>query len=207
MTGSSPSATASGHRRAAAALAVGNLETLGADSGARRAVRAIRRAATSPDPYEPAPAHQPRVLVTERDSNQSHLRMSYRPAIDVTDPAQRAALTIYSTLLGGSMGSRLFDEIREQRGLCYSVSSYPHAYADVPVLQLSSGLESAKCVEAYRRMARDRRRAARGRPDRGRGRARPRLCRRRPCDRVREHRRDRTDSCDTGDRLRPGCRS
>ena len=79
--------------------------------------------------------------------------MSYRPAIDVSDPAQRAALTIYSTLLGGSMGSRLFDEIREQRGLCYSISSYPHAYADVPVLQLSAGLDGTKCVEAFRRMA------------------------------------------------------
>ncbi len=50
------------------------------------------------------------------------------------------------------MGSRLFDEIREQRGLAYSVHSYPHAYADVPVLQLSAGLDSAKCLEAYRRM-------------------------------------------------------
>jgi predicted Zn-dependent peptidase len=50
------------------------------------------------------------------------------------------------------MGSRLFDEIREQRGLAYSVHSIAHAYADVPVLQLSAGLESAKCVEAYQRM-------------------------------------------------------
>src|SRR5439155_25385590 len=92
------------------------------------------------------------LLVEERDSNQSHLRMSYRPQIDVSDPKQRAALTIYSTLLGGSMGSRLFDEIREQRGLAYSVSAGDHAYADVPVLQLSAGLDSTKCVEAYARM-------------------------------------------------------
>jgi predicted Zn-dependent peptidase len=78
--------------------------------------------------------------------------MSYRPAIDVRDPRQRAALGVYSTLLGGSMGSRLFDEIREQRGLAYSVYSIDHAFADVPILQLSAGLDSAKCVEAYRRM-------------------------------------------------------
>jgi predicted Zn-dependent peptidase len=77
--------------------------------------------------------------------------MSYRPEVEVSDPRQRAALVIYSTLLGGSMGSRLFDEIREQRGLAYSVHSTPHAYADVPVLQLSAGLESSKCAEAYRR--------------------------------------------------------
>ena len=133
------------------AFLVGNLDSLGPDSGVDELFE--RFAAGEPAPaFEAAPAHEPRTLVTERDSNQSHLRMSYRPSIDPTDPAQRAALSIYSTLLGGSMGSRLFDEIREQRGLCYSVSAYPHAYADVPVLQLSAGLDSSKCLEAYRRM-------------------------------------------------------
>ena len=78
--------------------------------------------------------------------------MSYRPAVDIGDPAQRAALVIYSTLLGGTMGSRLFDEIREQRGLAYSVHSVAHAYADVPVLQISAGLDSRKSIEAYQRM-------------------------------------------------------
>jgi predicted Zn-dependent peptidase len=102
--------------------------------------------------WEPAPAFEPRTLVDERDSNQSHLRMSYRPSIDPADPRQRAALAVYSTLLGGSMGSRLFDEIREQRGLAYSVYSVEHSFADVPILQLSAGLESGKCVEAYARM-------------------------------------------------------
>jgi predicted Zn-dependent peptidase len=135
-----------------AALAVGNLEALGSDSGLDELFGRFE-ALAPPPPFDPAPPLVPRVLVTERDSNQSHLRMSYLPSIDVTDPAQRAALTIYSTLLGGSMGSRLFDEIREQRGLCYSISSYPHAYADIPILQLSSGLDSSKCVEAFKRMA------------------------------------------------------
>ena len=105
-----------------------------------------------PGPSEPAPALEPTILVQERDSNQSHLRMSYRSSIDVTEPGQRAALQIYSTLLGGSMASRLFDEIREQRGLAYSVHSVAHSYADVPVLQLSAGLDSTKCTEAYARM-------------------------------------------------------
>ncbi len=134
-----------------AAFAVGNLEALPSDGVLDELFERFPTAAP-PQPYVPAPAIAPRVLVTERDSNQSHLRMSYRPAVDVTDPARRAALTVYSTLLGGSMGSRLFDEIREQRGLAYSVSSYPHAYADLPVLQLSAGLDSSKCIEAYRRM-------------------------------------------------------
>jgi predicted Zn-dependent peptidase len=106
----------------------------------------------APEPYTPAPALAPRTVVEERDTNQSHLRMIYRPAIAVSDRRQRAALSIYATLLGGSMGSRLFDEIREKRGLCYSVYAADHAFADAPVLQLSSGLESAKCIEAYERM-------------------------------------------------------
>jgi predicted Zn-dependent peptidase len=105
-----------------------------------------------PEPFEPAPAFAPRIMVEERDTNQSHLRMSYRPQIDVTSPEQRAAMQIYATLLGGSMGSRLFDEIREQRGLAYSVYGVSHAHADVPLLQLGAGLDSTKCVEAYRRM-------------------------------------------------------
>ena len=50
------------------------------------------------------------------------------------------------------MGSRLFDEIREQRGLAYSVSAFPHAYADVPVLQLSRRPGVRQVLEAYRRM-------------------------------------------------------
>jgi predicted Zn-dependent peptidase len=105
-----------------------------------------------PEPYAAAPAFAPGTEVEQRDTNQSHLRMIYRPGVDVASPRERAALAIYSTLLGGSMGSRLFDEIREKRGLCYSVYAMAHAYADVPILQLGSGLDSKKCVEAYTRM-------------------------------------------------------
>jgi predicted Zn-dependent peptidase len=133
------------------AFLVGNLEGL-PENGAIDELFTRFPVRAAPDPYEPAPPATPRVLVRERDSNQSHLRMSYRPEVEIGDPRQRAALAIYSTLLGGSMGSRLFDEIREQRGLAYSVHSIAHSYADVPVLQLSAGLDSGKCLEAYRRM-------------------------------------------------------
>jgi predicted Zn-dependent peptidase len=106
----------------------------------------------APEPYLPAPAFAPQTLVDQRETNQSHLRMIYRPGVEVSDRRARAALSIYATLLGGSMGSRLFEEIRERRGLCYSVYAIDHAFADVPVLQLGSGLESAHCIEAYTRM-------------------------------------------------------
>jgi predicted Zn-dependent peptidase len=133
------------------AFVVGNLDHLPADGAT---AELLERFPTLPEPegYDPAPVLKTERLVEERDTNQSHLRMMYAPQIDVTDQAQRAAMTIYSTLLGGSMGSRLFDEIREQRGLCYSVWAVDHAFADAPILQLGSGLDSSKCIEAYTRM-------------------------------------------------------
>jgi len=134
-----------------AAVLAGNLEHVPSDDVIADAFG--RFPAISPDgAYEPAPGLDPTILVEERDSNQSHLRMSYRPKADVTSMRDRAALQVFSTLLGGSMGSRLFDEIREQRGLAYSVYALSHAFADVGVVQLSAGLDSAKCIEAYGRM-------------------------------------------------------
>jgi predicted Zn-dependent peptidase len=133
------------------AFVVGNVSSL-PQNGALEELFTRFPTLPAPEPFEPAPAFEPRTLIQERDSNQSHLRMSYRPAVDTSDPKWRAALAIYSTLLGGTMGSRLFDEIREQRGLAYSVHAAGHAYADVPLLQLSAGLDSTKTIEAYQRM-------------------------------------------------------
>ncbi len=133
------------------AFLAGNLDHL-PDPGELEERFARFPALGAPDPYEPAPDFAPSTLVEQRDTNQSHLRMIYRPELSVSDVRERAALSIYATLLGGSMGSRLFEEIREKRGLCYSVYALAHAFADVPVLQLGSGLESSKCVEAYTRM-------------------------------------------------------
>jgi predicted Zn-dependent peptidase len=133
------------------AFLAGNLEHLPGEEQLQECFARFP-ALAEPEPYVPVPAFAPEKRVEQRDTNQSHLRMIYRPEVAVSDVRQRAALSIYSTLLGGSMGSRLFDEIREKRGLCYSVSAMDHAFADVPILQLSSGLESGKCVEAYTRM-------------------------------------------------------
>lgn len=105
-----------------------------------------------PEAAVPADPFAPEVLVEERETNQSHLRMLYRPDIDTADPAERAAFDIYATLLGGSMGSRLFDEIREQRGLAYSVSAGAYAAHEVAALHVGAGLDSTKVVEAYERM-------------------------------------------------------
>src|SRR5271167_4830932 len=89
------------------AFLVGNLDYLPNDSELQE-LFARFPALETPAPYVPAPEFAPKTLVEERDTNQSHLRMIYRPQVTVSDERQRAALSIYSTLLGGSMGSRLF---------------------------------------------------------------------------------------------------
>jgi predicted Zn-dependent peptidase len=133
------------------AFLVGNIDSL-PDEGVLQEAFGRFPALPVPDPFEPAPAFAPEKRVEQRDTNQSHLRMIYRPEVSTSSLPERAALSIYATLLGGSMGSRLFDEIREKRGLCYSVYAADHAFADVPVLQLGSGLDSSKTIEAYTRM-------------------------------------------------------
>jgi predicted Zn-dependent peptidase len=129
----------------------GNVDHVG-DDGAVAELLGRFPSLSAPEAYDPAPALRTDTLVERRDTNQSHLRLMYAPSIDPADRRQRAALTIYATLLGGSMGSRLFDEIREQRGLCYSVWAIDHVLADKAILQLGAGLESGKTSEAYARM-------------------------------------------------------
>jgi predicted Zn-dependent peptidase len=133
------------------AFIAGNLEHLPAEEELLERFARFP-ALPAPEPYAAVPDFAPEKLAETRETNQSHLRMIYRPEIAVADVRERAALSIYATLLGGSMGSRLFEEIREKRGLAYSVYAADHAFADVPILQLGAGLESGKAIEAYTRM-------------------------------------------------------
>ncbi|WP_068272912.1 M16 family metallopeptidase [Aldersonia kunmingensis] len=105
-----------------------------------------------PEPYESAPEFLPQTLVERRDTNQSHLRMVYPLDYDIADAKARAAARICAIILGGSPSSRLNDEIRDQRGLCYSISAGVRGFADVATLNLAAGLASKNCAEANTRM-------------------------------------------------------
>ena len=54
------------------------------------------------------------------------------------------ALAVLSTILGGGMSSRLFLEVREKRGLAYSVHAWAEKYPDVGYLAVQAGVEHAK---------------------------------------------------------------
>ena len=137
--------------RTGGAFVVGNLDHV-PGNGAVSELFARFPELPAPEAAPAADPFAPEVLVEERETNQSHLRMLYRPPVTSSDPAERAAFDIYATLLGGSMGSRLFDEIREQRGLAYSVSAGSYVGSGVAALHIGAGLDSSKCVEAFQRM-------------------------------------------------------
>ncbi|MBF0527933.1 MAG: insulinase family protein [Deltaproteobacteria bacterium] len=65
---------------------------------------------------------------------------------DVMDP-KRYTAALLNVLLGGNMSSRLFQEIREKRGLAYSVFSFFSAYLNTGVLGVYAGVEPKQAVE------------------------------------------------------------
>jgi predicted Zn-dependent peptidase len=74
------------------------------------------------------------------------------------DHPDRYALFLLTTVLGGGMSSRLFQEIREKKGLAYSVYSYIISHADSGALVVYAGTEKRHCLEvidiAQREMSR-----------------------------------------------------
>ncbi len=58
------------------------------------------------------------------------------------------AMALLGTILGGSMSSRLFTEVREKRGLCYSVGAGHHAFEDTGMFTVSAGLDKTRFAEA-----------------------------------------------------------
>ncbi len=84
---------------------------------------------------------QPRAVVDRRDDNeQAQLVLGFL-APGRRDPA-RFAVRVLSALLGEKMDSRLFQSLRERRGLCYSVQSEASTLADTGLLTISAGLDA-----------------------------------------------------------------
>jgi predicted Zn-dependent peptidase len=77
------------------------------------------------------------VRVLNRPTEQAHLVVGM-PGLSRSDP-DRYALSVLNQVLGGGMSSRLFQEIRERRGLAYSVYSYRAAYEDAGLLAVYAG--------------------------------------------------------------------
>jgi predicted Zn-dependent peptidase len=86
--------------------------------------------------------------VEKRELEQVHIAMAL-PGIAVTDPTVYS-LEAFTSILGGGMSSRLFQEARERRGLCYTISSFHMAYSDVGLFCLYAGTDAADTAELMR---------------------------------------------------------
>lgn len=89
---------------------------------------------------------KPRVQVMYKDAEQAHLLIGFK-AFHNNDP-RNSAMTTMSTVLGGGMSSRLWDEIREKRGLAYYVRCAPGTFQDTGQFYVSAGVQTGKVEEA-----------------------------------------------------------
>ncbi len=81
----------------------------------------------------------------KRDLEQAHILLGME-GISFLDEDFHT-LSVFSTLLGGGMSSRLFQEIREKKGLAYSIYSYLQCYSDVGLFGIYSGVRKDDVAE------------------------------------------------------------
>jgi predicted Zn-dependent peptidase len=92
---------------------------------------------SSPHIEPDAPHTTPSALVRQKDSEQAYVVLGSR-GLNVRDD-RRFALSVLDTVLGGGMSSRLFQEIREKRGLVYTVYSFQAAYRAAGLFGIYAG--------------------------------------------------------------------
>jgi predicted Zn-dependent peptidase len=110
------------------------------DTGPRLRGRAVR-------PWSPgsAPVPNPETVVVRRPTEQAHLTLGTN-GYSRTDP-RRFAMGVMNAALGGGMSSRLFQEIREKRGLAYSVYSYHSMFAETGLFTVYAGTTPGRAQE------------------------------------------------------------
>jgi predicted Zn-dependent peptidase len=100
-------------------------------------------------PAEPsqriAPKNHPSVSIIPKDLELVHLCLGMRGNSQVDE--NRFASHLLNVVLGSSMSSRLFQEIREKRGLAYSVYSFSHSHVDTGMLGVYAGISTQNVRE------------------------------------------------------------
>jgi predicted Zn-dependent peptidase len=95
----------------------------------------VRKAGRPPGPSG-------RTVVKRRDTEQAHICVG-TSGLSRTDP-DRFAFGVVNNAIGGGMSSRLFQEVREKRGLAYSVYSYHSMYAEAGIFSAYAGTTPAR---------------------------------------------------------------
>ena len=97
-----------------------------------------------------APAPEPArfdggTRVEKRDLEQVHIALALQGVS--TRDEQLYNLQVFTSVLGGGMSSRLFQEVREKRGLCYSISAFHMPYSDTGLFGLYAGTDERDAPE------------------------------------------------------------
>ena len=104
---------------------------------------------TGPAAPEAEPAHfRGGTRVETRDLEQVHIAMALQ-GLPVRDE-QLYSLQVFTSVLGGGMSSRLFQEVREIRGLCYAISAFHMPYTDTGLFGLYAGTDESDAPELMR---------------------------------------------------------
>jgi predicted Zn-dependent peptidase len=106
----------------------------------------------------PSRQTSPRILIEKRETQQTQIAMSFR-GTGASDP-RRYAVNLLHVILGGNMSSRLFQELREHRGLCYSVSTSLSTHSDCGAFEITIGLDGSNVAKALKLIFRECRRIA-----------------------------------------------
>ena len=83
--------------------------------------------------------------IETRDLEQVHIALAMQ-GVRQRDP-ELFSLQVFTNILGGGMSSRLFQEVREQRGLCYAISAFHLAFSDTGMFGLYAGTDAADVAE------------------------------------------------------------
>lgn len=98
------------------------------------------------EPEDAAPAQFSATDCREdKDLEQVHLTLAFE-GVDYADPDYYTA-QVFSSVLGGGMSSRLFQEVREKRGLCYSVYSFNWSFDDTGLFGIYAGTAEEDVAE------------------------------------------------------------
>jgi len=97
------------------------------------------------EPLVPEPAYTPSLTVKEKDIEQVHLCMAF-PGLS-SGHADIYTMSAVSTIFGGGMSSRLFQKIREEHGLAYSVYSYNTSFKSTGLFNIYAGTGASQASQ------------------------------------------------------------
>ena len=134
-------------------VAAGNLQHASAVKAVRRYADKFPKGKRSPFvPFE-ASQDRPRVRLFTKQTAQMQLALGVRACSRHDE--RRFALRVLNTLLGENMSSRLFQVLREDHGLAYSIHSGLSFFDDVGTLIISAGLDTDKLTRALKLILRE----------------------------------------------------